>query len=125
MGAARTPSSIDAYISSFPEGVRERLEAVREAVRSAAPAATETIKYGIPTFVWNGNLVHFGAFKKHIGFYPVPAELSEELAGFEQGRGSVRFPYDGPLPLELITGIVRFRVAQNLARKNAGRTRPG
>ena len=125
MSSPRAADSVDAYIAAFPAGVQERLRAVRDAVRAAAPEATETIKYGMPTFVSNGNLVHFGAFKHHIGFYPVPAELAGELEGYAQGRGSVRFPYDRPLPLELIARIVRFRAEQNLARRRAGRSRSG
>ena len=82
---------------------------MREAVRAAAPRATESIKYGMPTFVLNGNLVRFGAFKHYVGFYPVPAEFSEELAAYKQGRGSVQFPYDRPLPLALVARIVGFR----------------
>ena len=125
MSPPPAPSRIEAYIGSFPEDVQERLRAVREAVRAAAPGATETLKYGMPTFVSHGNLVHFGAFKHHIGFYPVPAEFAGELAGYAQGRGSVRFPYDRPLPLEVIARIVKFRIAQNFARTNARRSRLG
>ena len=125
MTRPRAPSTIGEYIAAFPAAVQEKLEAVRHAVHEAAPAAEEAIKYGMPSFVWHGNLVHFGAFKNHLGFYPVPAEFAEELAAYAQGHGSVQFPYDQPLPLELIARIVRFRAKQNLDRTKARGERPG
>ncbi len=110
------PLSIDQYIAGFPENVQEVLEQVRATIRKAAPEATETISYAIPTFVLKGNLVHFAAFKSHIGFYATPtghAAFEEELAGFKQGKGSVQFPLDKPMPLDLISRIVKYRVAEN------------
>jgi uncharacterized protein YdhG (YjbR/CyaY superfamily) len=111
--------SIDEYIATFPPEVRETLRELRATIRAAAPDAEETISYQMPTFVLKGNLVHFAAYKNHIGFYPTPsgiAAFAQELAAYESAKGSVRFPIDQPLPLELISRIVRFRVAENLER---------
>ena len=95
------------------------LEQVRETISQAAPEAGETINYGIPTFTLNGNLVHFAAFKNHIGFYALPTgheAFAEELSKFKQGKGSVQFPLNKPMPLELITSIVQFRVKEQQAK---------
>jgi len=111
---------IDSYIAGFPEDIRERLEQVRATIRKAAPQAEEAIKYAMPTFVLNGNLVHFAAFKNHIGFYPAPtgmAAFKKDLAPYHTGKGSVQFPLDKPVPLSLITKIVKMRVEENLAKK--------
>lgn len=109
-------ASIDEYIAQFPDDVRERLEEVRAIVRSVAPDVTETISYAIPTFDLNGaHLVHFAAFAKHIGFYPIPTAMDafkDELSGFKQGKGSVQFPLSEPLPADLIRRIVEFRVGE-------------
>jgi len=112
---------IDSYIAGFPEDIRERLEQVRATIRKAAPQAEEAIKYAMPTFVLNGNLVHFAAFKNHIGFYPAPtgmAAFKKDLAPYHTGKGSVQFPLDKPVPLSLITKIVKMRVQENLAKKS-------
>jgi uncharacterized protein YdhG (YjbR/CyaY superfamily) len=109
-------TTIDGYIANAPETVRELLEEVRAAIRKAAPDAEETIKYGIPTFTLNGNLVHFGAFKNHIGFYPAPQGLEEfkkELSHYKGSKGAVQFPLNEPMPLALIAKIVKFRVKKN------------
>ncbi|GAB4440922.1 MAG: DUF1801 domain-containing protein [Anaerolineae bacterium] len=109
--------SIDAYISGFPTDVQQMLEELRSVIKAAAPAATEKISYQMPTFALNGNLVHFAAYKKHIGFYPTPSGIEafkDELSGYHLSKGAIRFPLDQPLPLELIDKIVRFRVAENL-----------
>ncbi len=109
-------ASIDEYISAFPKDVQEKLEAVRKTISKAAPKAEEAISYAIPTFKLNGNLVHFAAFKNHIGFYPAPRGLEEfkdELSGYKGAKGSVQFPLDKPMPLDLIARIVKFRVKQN------------
>ena len=109
-------STIDAYIASFPEDVQALLQQVRATIQKAAPEATETINYGIPTFKLHGNLVHFAAFKAHIGFYPAPTGLAafqEALAPYKQGKGSVQFPFSQPLPLDLIVQIVHYRVEEN------------
>jgi len=116
------PKTIDEYIAGFPYDVQEILEKIRMTIREAAPDAEETIKYQIPTFTLKGNLVHFGAFKKHIGFYPTPAGIEEfenELAVYEGAKGSVKFPLDKPIPFELISRIVKFRVKENLGRAAA------
>jgi len=107
------PRNVDEYIAGFPPDVRDRLQQIRGAIRDAAPGAEEAIKYQIPTFVWQGNLVHFAGFKKHIGFYPTPSAIKtfrRELAGYESAKGSVQFPLDKPVPLALIRRMVEFRV---------------
>lgn len=110
-----TASTIDQYIAQFPDDIQQRLQDVRATIIKAAPKATEAIKYAMPTFVYHGNLVHFAAFKNHIGFYPAPTGITafiKDLAPFEQGKGSVQFPLDKKLPLALITRIVKFRVKE-------------
>jgi len=118
------PATIDEYIAGFPPEVRRLLRQVRAAIRKAAPRAEEKISYQIPTFFLHGNLVHFGAFKNHIGFYPAPMGLKEfekELSKYEGAKGSVRFPLDQPMPLGLITKIVKFRVRKNLEKAKGTR----
>jgi len=113
-----TPTTIDAYIADFPPPIRKLLEEVRAVVRKAAPQATERISYQMPTFFLEGNLVHFAAFKNHIGFYPTPTgieEFAKDLAPYKGAKGSVQFPIDNPLPLDLIRRITEYRVAENLA----------
>ena len=110
-----TPEDIDEYIASFPSDVRKILQRVRLTIRKAAPEAKEAIKYQIPTFTLNGNLVHFAAFKNHIGLYPAPSGLaafSKELTPYKAGKGSVRFPLDEPIPYGLVTKIVKFRARE-------------
>jgi len=107
--------TIDDYIASCPVEVQLLLENVRQTIRDAAPMAEETINYQIPTFKWYGNLVHFGAFKKHIGFYPGPSGIvnfESELSDFPKSKGAVKFPFDN-IPYDLITKIVIFRAAEN------------
>lgn len=113
-------NTIDEYIAAFPSEVQERLQAMRATIHAAAPEATEKISYQMPTFYLHGNLVHFAAFKNHIGFYPVPSGIEafrEELSAYPQGKGSVQFPFDRPLPLDLVSRIVKFRVEENLKKK--------
>ena len=115
-------NTIDEYISSFPKEIQTLLEQVRETIHQAAPKAEEAIKYAMPTFVLNGNLVHFAAFKNHIGFYPVPSGIEafkKELSFYKGAKGSVQFPLDKPMPLELISRIVQFRVSENLKKAKA------
>jgi uncharacterized protein YdhG (YjbR/CyaY superfamily) len=117
-----TPKTIDEYVAGFPRDVQEILENIRRTIREAAPDAEETIKYQMPTFTLKGNLVHFAAFKAHIGFYPVPSGIEafrSELSVYEGGKGSVRFPLDKPIPFDLIRRIVEFRVKENLQRAEA------
>ena len=112
--------SIDEYISTFPKSGQDVLQKVRSTIKKAAPEAKEKISYQIPTFTFHGNLVHFAAFKNHIGFYPTPSAIlafKKDLAKFKQAKGSVRFPIDKPMPLPLISKIVRFRVKENETRK--------
>lgn len=117
-----TPKTIDEYIAGFPQDVQHILEKIRTTIRKAAPDAEETIKYQIPTFTLKGNLVHFAAFKKHIGFYPVPTGIEEfknALSVYQGGKGSAKFPLDKPIPFDLISKIVKFRVKENLDRAAA------
>ena len=116
------PQNIDDYIAGFPKDVQAILEKIRMTIRTAAPDAEETIKYQIPTFTLKGNLVHFAAYKKHIGFYPAPRGIEKfknELSVYEGAKGSVKFPLDKPIPFDLISRIVKFRVKENLARAAA------
>lgn len=113
------PKTIDEYIAGFPETIQAVLEQVRQTIRKAAPNAEEKINYAIPTFTLNGNLVHFAAFKNHIGFYALPSgneAFQEELSVYKSGKGSIQFPLDKPMPLDLITKIVNFRVKENLEK---------
>lgn len=117
---ADKPVNIDEYIAAFPEAVQVKLTQMRECIRKVVPEAEEAIKYGLPTFVLNGNLVHFGGFKHHIGFYPAPQGLEAfktELAAYKGSKGAVQFPLDQPLPLDLVTKIVEYRVKVNLAKR--------
>ena len=111
-------SSIDEYIASFPDEVQKILEELRATIKATAPNTKEKISYQIPTFELNGrNLIHFAAWKKHIGMYPIPAgseAFEKALAHYMDGKGTLKFPLDKPLPLELIREIVQFRVADNL-----------
>lgn len=113
--------TIDEYIAQFPPDVRNILIKLREIIHEAAPDATEKISYQMPTFWLNGNLVHFAAFKNHIGFYPTPDGIigfKDELSIYKNAKGSVQFPLDRPIPYDLISRIVRFRIAENM--KNSG-----
>lgn len=112
--------TIDEYIQNFPDDIQERLQKIRATIKDAAPEAEEAISYAMPTFKLNGNLVHFAAFTNHIGFYPAPSgmeEFQDELSLYKSGKGSVQFPLDKPLPLDLVSKIVKYRVNQNLENK--------
>ena len=114
-----TLKNIDDYIAGFPQEVQQKLQKIRETIRDAAPDAVEKISYQMPTFALEGNLVHFAAFKHHIGFYPAPRGIEafqEELSAYEGGKGSVKFPLDEPIPYDLIRRIVTFRVKDNLEK---------
>ena len=111
---------IDDYISGFPAETQKALRQMRKAIKAAAPGAEEAIKYGVPTFVLNGNLVHFAGFKNHIGFYPGPsgiAKFKNELSKYKGAKGSVQFPLEEPMPLALVTRIVKFRVGEARAKE--------
>lgn len=113
-------NSIDEYIAGFPEGTQRILEQIRATVKKAAPEADETIKYEMPTFTLKGNLIHFAAFKNHIGFYPIPKgneELTKDLLVYRAAKGTLRFPIDKPIPLELISRVVKFRVKENQEKR--------
>jgi uncharacterized protein YdhG (YjbR/CyaY superfamily) len=112
--------NVSEYIRSFPEETQKLLEGIRKAIRQAAPQAVESISYGMPAYKLNGKpLVYFAGYEKHIGFYATPtghSAFSEELSKFKQGKGSVQFPLDEPMPLELIARITKFRVEENLLK---------
>ena len=116
------PRNIDEYIAGFPHDVQEILEQMRLTIREAAPDAEETISYRMPTFTLKGNLVHFAAHKKHIGLYPTPSGIEKfenELSGYRSSKGAVQFPLDKPIPFDLMSEIVKFRVKENLERAEA------
>jgi uncharacterized protein YdhG (YjbR/CyaY superfamily) len=112
--------SIDEYIAAFPKDVQRLMEKLRTAIKEQAPQATEAISYQMPNFKLKGNLVHFAAYKKHIGFYPTPSAIEafkEKLSGYKTSKGAVQFPIDESLPIDLIKDMVRYRVKENLAKK--------
>ncbi|MBO9613515.1 MAG: DUF1801 domain-containing protein [Dyadobacter sp.] len=117
---AKKHSSIDEYIAAFPEDVQRVLQEIRGVIRSVAPEAVETISYDMPTFNLNGTyLLYFAGWKKHVALYPVTgkiaATLATELSGYKGTKGSVHFPLDKPVPLDLIRKIAELRVAENQA----------
>ena len=115
-------ANIDAYIADFPKTTQKHLKDIRSTIKKLAPQAAEAIKYSMPTFVLNGNLVHFAGYEHHIGFYPAPTGIEafkKELAPYAQGKGSIQFPLDKPMPLSIISRIVKYRVKQNLAKTKA------
>ncbi len=118
--------TIDEYVKTFPKDVQSILEKMRQTIRKAAPEATEAISYQMLTFKLNGkNLVHFAAYKNHIGFYPIPSGIEtfkKELSPYKQGKGSVQFPIDKPIPYGLVKKIVMFRVKENLARYHSSKS---
>ena len=115
-----TFNSIDEYIATFPEDVQKILEELRATIKAAAPEAGEKISYGIPTFTLNGKyLIYFAGWKDHISIYPIPSgtdAFNKEVSQYAEGKGTLKFPIDKPLPLKLITKIVKFRVAETLKR---------
>ncbi|MDD3656730.1 MAG: DUF1801 domain-containing protein [Atribacterota bacterium] len=117
-----SPKDIDEYIVNFPPKVQEILKQIRTTIKAAAPGAQGTIKYRMPTFVLSENLVHFAAYKSHIGFYPIPSgidKFKDELSSYKHAKGSVQFPIDKPIPLRLIRKIVEFRVKEIKAKTSA------
>ncbi len=118
---ATNARTVSEYIASFPAPTQALLEQLCAVISKAAPQAERKISYGIPTFALNGNLVHFGAYKKHIGFYPAPSGINafkKELSKYPCSKGAVQLPLDKPLPLGLIAKIVKFRVRENLSKIN-------
>ena len=118
-------TTMDSYIASFPKEVQGALEKIRQTIRDAAPGATEAISYQIPTFKLDGsNLVHFAAWKDHIGFYATPSgnvAFKKELARYKVAKGSIQFPLDEPIPHDLVAKMVKFRVKETQAKKKAKR----
>jgi uncharacterized protein YdhG (YjbR/CyaY superfamily) len=117
-----TFTSVDEYIINYPPEVQERLNMLRKVIREAAPEAQEKISWQMPTYVLYGNLVHFAAFKNHIGFYPAPTGIEafkEELSQYKGAKGSVQFPLSKPMPYELIRRIVEYRVVENTKEAEA------
>jgi uncharacterized protein YdhG (YjbR/CyaY superfamily) len=111
--------TIDDYISAFPDDVQAVLNSIRATINKSAPQAVEAISYRIPTFKLNGNLVHFAAFKNHVGFYPGPSGIKAfkaELSSYKWSKGSVQFPLEKPVPFDLIKKIVAYRVKENLEK---------
>jgi uncharacterized protein YdhG (YjbR/CyaY superfamily) len=120
----KTYTTIDEYIATFTADMQAVLQKIRATIRKAAPQAEETINYQMPTFKLHGNLVHFAAFKKHIGFYPVPSgieKFKKELSAYKGAKGSVQFPLDKPIPYGLIGRITKFRVKENLEKAKTKR----
>lgn len=115
----KTFTSIDEYIAAFPKETQKILKEIRATIKAAAPNAEEKISYQMPTFFLNGNLIHFAAFKNHIGIYPTPSgteAFKEEISRYQGAKGSIRLPIDDPMPLKLISRIVKFRVSENLQK---------
>ncbi|OFY87141.1 MAG: hypothetical protein A3F72_16685 [Bacteroidetes bacterium RIFCSPLOWO2_12_FULL_35_15] len=115
----KKPLNIDEYIKNYPKEIQQRLEKIRTTIKNNAPKAEEVISYGMPAFKLNGLLVWFAAHKKHIGFYPKASGIEafkKELSVFKGAKGSVQFPFDKPLPIGLITKIIKFRVKENLEK---------
>jgi len=112
--------TIDEYIATFPRNVRDILEELRQTIQNSAPDAKEATSYQIPTFKLNGNLVHFAAFKNHIGFYPASSAIKafkKELSDYEVSKGTVKFPMNKPIPFDLVRKMVSYRVKENLDKK--------
>jgi uncharacterized protein YdhG (YjbR/CyaY superfamily) len=112
----KTYNTIDEYIADFPTELQVILTKIRQVIKEAAPDAKEKISYQMPAFELNGNLVYYAAFKKHIGFYPTAGGVSafqEELSAYKGAKGSVQFPFNKPIPYELIGRITAYRAAQN------------
>lgn len=119
MSDNQKPQNMDEYVQQFPEEIQAKLQSMRQKIQENAPNATEKISYAMPTFYQEGNLVHFAAYKNHIGFYPTSSgteAFEKELSSYQSSKGALQFPIDQPLPLELIGRIVQFRVEENLAK---------
>ena len=115
-GSEREYKTIDEYIITFPKNIQIILEKLRQAIRDSAPNAEEAIRYQMPTFRLNGNLVHFAAFKNHIGFYPTPSAIEafkERLSSYKTSKGAIQFPLNEPIPTDLVAEIVKYRVKEN------------
>ena len=121
-----TPKDVEEYIAGFPDHVQKILKKIRATIRKAAPRAEEKISYRIPTFTLNGRyFIYFAGFKNHVSIYPAPrgsAEFKKELSKYQGGKGTVQFPLDKPIPYDLITKIVKFRIAENQERTKSRRS---
>ena len=116
--------TVDEYLSTVPAPTRRILQEVRQTIKKAAPQAEEVISYNMPAFKLHGVLVYYAAYQKHIGFYPTPSAIKafeKELAQYQSSKGAVQFPSDQPMPVELITKIVQFRVRENVGKEKAGK----
>jgi uncharacterized protein YdhG (YjbR/CyaY superfamily) len=116
--------TIDDYIKMFPSDIQVILKKIRHLINECAPTAKEAISYGMPTFKLNGNLVHFAAYKNHIGFYPTPSAIKtfqKELAAYKTSKGAIQFPIDEPIPFDLIKKIVKYRVKEQYEKTKAGK----
>lgn len=116
---ANAPATVEEYIASFSKEIQKFLKEMRATIRKAAPAAEESISYGMPAYKLEGPLVYFGGYEKHIGFYPTAsgiAHFKEEIASYKSSKGAVQLPLDKPLPLQLITRIVQFRMKENMEK---------
>jgi uncharacterized protein YdhG (YjbR/CyaY superfamily) len=114
--------TVDEYLSTFPANTKSILKELRKTIKQAAPLAEELISYNMPAFKLQGMLVYYAAYKEHIGFYPAPSGIEvfkKELSGYEGAKGSVKFPVDRPIPFDLISQIVKFRVQENLEKAKA------
>lgn len=123
---SKTFTTVDEYIALHPKAVQKKLKELRAAIKSAAPQAVEKISYQMPAYALHGNLVYFGAYKTHIGFYPAPRGIEafkDQLAKYEGAKGTVKFPLDKPLPLALIKKIVKFRAAENMKKAEGKKKR--
>ena len=124
-GKKKSFTTVDEYISQFPEDVQERLQSLREVIRETVPDAQEKISYQMPTFALHGNLVHFAAYQNHIGFYPTPSGINafkDRMTEYKTSKATVQFPLDKPMPYELIQEIVKFREAEN-EKKSENKTK--
>lgn len=120
MRTSKEIENIDQYIATFPKDIQSTLKELRQAIKESAPEAEEAIRYQMPTFRLNGNLLHFAAYKNHIGFYPTPSGIEafkSELSKYEVSKGTIKFPLNTPIPLDLIRKIVKYRVQENLNMK--------
>jgi uncharacterized protein YdhG (YjbR/CyaY superfamily) len=116
------PTTVDAYIAGYPQDIQTILKKVRTTVKKVAPKAGEAIKYGMPTYTQDGNVLSFGAYKTHIGMYPIPAgddKFQKDIAPYKSSKSTLKFPLDEPMPLALITKVVKFRVKEHLANVKA------
>ncbi len=124
----RTFADTDEYIATFPEELKEKLRGIRVTIRNAVPDAEEAIRYGMPTFRLNGsNLVHFAAFRDHLGFFPTPSgveKFQKELSSYHTSKGTIQFPLDKPVPYDLVERIARFRAEEMRKKKSSKKTLP-